>query len=122
MQIDDLIKEYFKNYYVIIYDPSQLAIILCDEFDGPANNSLSNGEIINIGSINRNSIILFWDKINEVTGVEYFHKENKGKIQSMFKEVISSEKTKTFFKLLINENIPVCFSISEIIEEFPTLG
>jgi len=121
MQIDEVIREYFKNYYVVIYDPHKLAIILCDEFDGPAKNSFSNGEIINIGSIDRNTVVLFWDKINDVTGVEYYHKENKEKIQSMFKDAIGNEKTKSFFKLLVKENIPVCLNISEIIEEFPTL-
>lgn len=121
MEIDKLILDYVKNYYVVIYDPHKLAIIFCDEFDGPAKNQFSNGEIINIGSVEKNTVVVFWGKINEITGISFYQKDLQGKLHKMFKEIIKNEKTKDFFKILIKENIPVCLNISEIIEEFPNL-
>lgn len=122
MQINDLIRHYVKNYFVVVYDPHKLAIIFCDEFDGVAKNEFSDAEIINIGSIERNTIVLFWGKIREMLGVEYYEKNHYQHTSNFFKELVKDQITKEFFKLLIKENIPVCLNISEILTEFPSLN
>lgn len=121
MQIDELIKHYVKNYFVVIYDPHKLAIIFCDEFDGVAKNEFSNAEIINIGSVEKNTIVLFWGKIKDMLGVDYYQKDHYQQTSILFKNIIKDQKTKEFFRILIKENIPVCLNISEILEEFPLL-
>ena len=122
MQIDELIKYYVKNYFVVVYDPQKLAIIFCDEFDGVAKNEFSNAEIINIGSFERNTIVLFWGKIKDMMGIDYYQKDHYEQTSIFFKSLIKEQKTKEFFKILIKENIPVCLNITEILEEFPLLN
>lgn len=121
MIISDIIKNYVKNYFVVVYDPRKLAIIFCDEFDGVAKNEFSSAEIINIGSFERNTIVLFWGKIKDMTGLNYYQKEHYLETTKFFKELIKDPKVKDLFKILISENTPVCLNISEIIEEFPLL-
>lgn len=121
MKILDIIIEYVKNFYVIIYDPRTYAIIFCDEFDGPNSNNFSDAEIINIGSIERNTIVVYWGKIKDITGIEFYQKDLNHHIKQLFRETIKSEKTKSFLKILINENLPVSFHLSEMPEEFPNI-
>ena len=122
MDRKDLIKYYVKNYFVVVYDPQKLAIIFCDEFDGVAKNEFSTAEIINIGSFERNTIVLFWGKISEMTGIGYYEKVYYNDTSNFFKQLIKDPKTKEFFKILIKENIPVCLNITEILDEFPLLN
>lgn len=121
MHINNLIKHYVKNYFVIVYDPVKLAIVFCDEFDGVAKNEFSNAEIINIGSFEKNTVVLFWGKIKDMTGIDYYQKDHYEKTSIFFKSLIKDPVTKDFFKLLIQEKIPVSLNISEIISEFPAL-
>lgn len=122
MQVNGLIKNYVKNYFVVVYDPHKMAIIFCDEFDGVAKNEFSNAEIINIGSFERNTVVLFWGKIKEMTGLDFYQKDHYRETVTFFKEIIKDKKVKDFFNVLISENIPVCLNISEIIEQFPLLN
>jgi hypothetical protein len=116
MAISDAIKTYVKEYYEISYDPKQKQIILHDEFE-----TYGSRNYIDIGRVGRIKITLCWGKIEEVTGIQYHHKEFQSELSKLFFEIINEKKTKDFFKLLMQENIPVNFTLNEMIEEFPIL-
>lgn len=116
MSIKNAIKEYVKNFYEISYDPKQKQIILHDEFEG-----YSKRNYIDIGRVGRNKITLCWGKIEEVTGIQYHHKEFQSELSNLFFTIITEKKSKDLFKLLVEENIPVNLRINEVLDEFPIL-
>ena len=70
MPISDAIKTYVKDFYDISYDPKQKQIMLHD-----CNESYGNRNYIDVGRVGRVKITLVWGKIEEITGVQYHHKE-----------------------------------------------
>jgi hypothetical protein len=116
MPISDAIKTYVKEFYDISYDPKQKQIMLHD-----CNETYGNRNYIDIGRVGRVKITLVWGKIEEITGVQYHHKEFQSELSRFFVNLITEKKSKYFFKLLMQENIPVNFTLNEMIEEFPIL-
>jgi hypothetical protein len=117
MSIRNAIKNYVKEYYEISYDPKQKQIILHDEFEWSRQ---VKGQI-DIGRVGRIKITLVWDKIEEVTGIQYHHKEFQSELSKLFFDIINEKKSKEFFNLLLVENIPVNLEFKDVIDEFPLL-
>jgi hypothetical protein len=111
-----VIKTYVKDFYDISYDPKQKQIMLHD-----CNESYGNRNYIDLGRVGRVKITLVWGKIQEITGVQYHHKEYQSELSKFFFNLITEKKSKDFFKLLLQENIPVNFTLNEMVEEFPVL-
>ena len=102
MSIKNAVKKYVKEFYEISYDPKHKQIILHDEFE-----TYSNRNYIDIGRVSRIKITLCWGKIEEVTGIQYHHKEFQSDLSNLFFTIITEKKSKELFKLLVEENIPV---------------
>ena len=117
MSVRNAIKNYVKEYYEIAYSPRDKQIILHDEFE-------TNGKrnYIDIGRVGRIKITLCWGKIEEVTGIQYHHKELQSELSKFFFDLITEKKSKEFFNLLLVENIPVNLEFKEVIDEFPLLN
>jgi hypothetical protein len=115
MSIKNAIKNYVREYYEISYSPKDKQIILHDEFESGKRN------YIDVGRVGRIKITLCWGKIEEVTGIQYHHKEFQSDLSKLFFEIITEKKSKEFFNLLLVENIPVNLEIKEVIDEFPLL-
>jgi hypothetical protein len=115
MSVKNAIKTYVKNYYEISYNPDEKQIFLHDEFES------NNNYVIDLGKYDRTKITLVWGKIEEITGMQYHHKELQNELSQLFFELIRDKKSKEFLKLLINENLNVNFKFSELLEEFPIL-
>jgi hypothetical protein len=115
MSLNNVIKTYIKEYYEIIYNPIEKQIILSDEFESNSNYT------IELGQHKKAKIILVWGKIEEVTGMQYHHKQLQSELSRFFIELIRNKKSKDFFKILVEENLSVNFKFSEVIDEFPLL-
>lgn len=96
MNITEAIKTYVKSYYCVTYQPKQKNLILHDEWDG----MYESGTIIPLGKLGEVNILLVWGKIEEITGVQYHHKEFQQDLSKLFLGLIREDKTKTFFKIL----------------------
>lgn len=118
MSIKNTVKNYVKEYYEISYDPKRKQIILHDEFEWSRQ---VKGQI-DIGRVGKVKITLVWDKIEEVTGIQYHHKEFQSELSNLFFTIITEKKSKELFKLLVEENIPVKLRIDEVLDEFPILN
>jgi hypothetical protein len=117
MSIKNTVKNYVKEFYEISYSPIRKQILIHDEFE---NNI--KGNYIDLGRVGRVKITLVWDKIEEVTGIQYHHKEFQSELSNLFFTIITEKKSKELFKLLVEENIPVKLRINEILDEFPILN
>ena len=117
MSISNVVKNYIKEYYTVSYNPRIKQIVLHDEFEF---STKIKGQI-DVGKVGRVKITLMWDKIEEVTGIQYQHKEYQSILSKLIFEIITNNKSKEFFKLLVEENIPVSLYMNEIIQEFPVL-
>lgn len=117
MPISDAIKTYVKEFYEVSYHPKQKQILLHD-----LPESQTSGNKIDIGRVGRVKITLIWGKIEEITGVQYHHKEFQSELSKFFVNLITEKKSKDFFKLMAEENIPVNFTLNEMIDEFPVLN
>lgn len=117
MSVRNAIKNYVKEYYEISYDPKKKQIILHDEIE---TNSKIN--YIDIDRVGRIKITLCWGKIEEITGIQYHHKEFQSELSKLFFDLITEKKAKEFFNLLLIENIPVNLKFKEVIDEFPLLN
>ena len=117
MPISDAIKTYIKEFYEVSYYPKKKQILL---HDLPESQTRSNK--IDIGRVGRVKITLMWGKIEEITGVQYHHKKYQSEMSKFFFGFITEKKSKDFFKLLVKENIPVNFTLNEMIEQFPVLN
>jgi len=117
MSISNVIKIYVKDFYEVSYNPKEKQILL---HDIPESQTRSNK--IDIGRVGRVKITLVWGKIEEITGVQYHHKEFQTELSKFFVELITEKKSKDFFRLMTEENIPVSFTLNEMIEEFPLLN
>lgn len=112
-----IIKSYVKDFYDISYDPKHKHIMLHD-----CNETYSKRNYIDIGRVGRVKITLVWGKIEEITGIQYHHKEFQSELSKFFVNLITEKKSKEFFKLLLDENIPVNLTLNEVIGEFPLLN
>ena len=117
MPISNAIKTYIKEFYEVSYYPKEKQILLHD-----LPESQKSGNKIDIGRVGRVKITLMWGKIEEITGVQYHHKEFQSELSKFFVNLITEKKSKEFFRLLLEENIPVNFTLNEIIDEFPVLN
>ena len=117
MSIKNAVKNYVKEFYEISYNPKHKQILIHDEFE---NNV--KGNYIDLGRVGKVKITLVWDKIEEVTGIQYHHKEFQSELSKFFVNLITEKKSKDFFKLMTEENIPVSFTLNEMIDEFPVLN
>lgn len=117
MSVSTVIKTYIKEFYEVSYYPKEKLILL---HDLPESQTRSNK--IDIGRVGRVKITLVWGKIEEITGVHYHHKEFQSELSKFFVELITEKKSKDFFRLITEENIPVSFTLNEMIEEFPLLN
>ena len=121
MCVKKIVKDYVREYYEISYDPIHKQIVIHDEFEFK-NFGIRNKNQIDIGRVGRVKITLVWDKILEVTGIQYHHKEFQTELSNLFFNLITEKKSKDFFKLLLEENIPVNLEFKEILSEFPILN
>ena len=117
MPISNAIKTYIKEFYEVSYYPKEKQILLHD-----LPESQKSGNKIDIGRVGRVKITLMWGKIEEITGVQYHHKEFQSELSKFFVNLITEKKSKEFFRLLLEENIPVNFTFNEMIDEFPVLN
>jgi hypothetical protein len=117
MSIRNVVKNYVKEFYEISYNPKENRIILHDEFEIQGKRNY-----IDIGRVDRVKITLCWGKIEEITGIQYHHKEFQSELSKLFFELITEKKSKEFFKLLMEENILVNLEFKEVINEFPLLN
>ena len=117
MPISNAIKTYIKEFYEVSYYPKEKQILL---HDFPESQTRSNK--IDIGRVGRVKITLVWGKIEEITGVQYHHKEFQTELSKFFVGLITEKKSKDFFRLITEENISVNFTLNEMIEEFPLLN
>ena len=49
-------------------------------------------------------------------------KDFQSELSKLFFDLITEKKSKEFFNLLLEENIPVNFDLKEILDEFPLLN
>jgi hypothetical protein len=117
MPISNAIKTYIKEFYEVSYYPKEKQIYFHD-----LPESQKSGNKIDIGRVGRVKITLMWGKIEEITGVQYHHKEFQSELSKFFVNLITEKKSKEFFRLLLEENIPVNFTLNEMIDEFPVLN
>ncbi len=117
MSIRSIIKTYVKNYYCVGYVPSIKEIMLVDELE----NS-HYGNQINLIKIKGIDVNLYWSKIQDVTGIEYYHKNFNSELSKFFLELVRDKKTKEFLQILIDDNQDTKIKIEDFIEEFPILN
>lgn len=116
MRVRGVIRDYVKEFYDISYNNKEKQILLHDEYE-----TFKTRSYIDIGRVGRVKITLVWGKIEEVTGIQYHHKEYQSELSRLFFEIITEKVSKEFFKLLLDENIPVRLSVKEVIDSFPIL-
>lgn len=117
MNVRNIIKKYVKNYYCVGYVPSIKEIMLVDELE----NS-HYGNRINLIKIKGIDVNLYWSKIQDITGIEYYHKNFNSDLSKFFLEIVRDKKTKDFLKLIIDDNQATKIKIVDFIEEFPILN
>jgi hypothetical protein len=117
MSIRNAVKSYVKEFYEITYNPKEKKIILHDELE-----TYGSRNYIDIGRVGRIKITLCWGKIEEVTGIQYHHKEFQSELSKLFFELVTEKKSKDFFNILLNENISVNLEFKELLNEFPLLN
>ena len=117
MSIGNAVKSYVREFYEVTYYPKKKQIILHDEIE-----SHNKKTFIDIGSIGGVKITLCWGKIEEVTGIQYHHKEFQTELNKLFFDLIMEKKAKDFFKLLLDEGIPVNLEFKDVINEFTLLN
>ena len=80
-----------------------------------------NPNVISLGKFKGCSVDLLWGNIREITGIEYHHKDYVSDLTALFSEIYHNKLTRDLFQTLIEGNVPVSFTLQEMIEYFPTL-
>lgn len=123
MSIVKPIKCYVRDFYKITYTQcynqhfnNESCILFHEE-----SEDLNNTNIIEIGTVFGVKVLLCWGTINGFTGIDFMHKDFNKDLTTFFRDVIKSDNTLDFLRILTYEMIPVSFYINEIIDEFPLL-
>lgn len=119
MGIDVVVKDFIKNYYLVTYLPRKKLILFEDCNEGTICEK--NPNVINLGKFKGCSVDLLWGNIREITGIEYHHKDYVSDLTALFSEIYHNKLTRDLFQTLIEGNVPVSFTLQEMIEYFPTL-
>ena len=118
MGIEKVVKDFVKEYYVINYNPRFGIITICDDNEGSLGVI---PESIFLGKFKGKNVMLGWGNIKEITGIEYHHKEYVSNLTALFSEVYRNKLTRDFFETLIEADVPVQFTLKEMINFFPTI-
>jgi hypothetical protein len=119
MSIKNVIKSFIKEFYVIKYEPKRNLIIISDTNEGVLGAEPNS---ILLGNFKSKNVFLIWGNIKEIVGVDYHHKDYISDFTELFSDVYKNKITREFFETLIEANVPVEFSIKEVIEYFPNLN
>ena len=119
MSVNNVIKIFVKEFYVVKYEPKKNIIVISDTNEGSLGGTPNT---IWLGKFKNKNVILAWGNIKEIVGVDYHHKDYVNDLTELFSNVYRNKITREFFETLIEANIPVEFSIKEVIEYFPNLN
>lgn len=112
------IKNFVKEFYVVKYEPRRNVIVISDTNEGILGGTPNT---IWLGKFKGKNVILAWGNIKEIVGVDYHHKDYVNDLTELFSNVYRNKITREFFETLIESNLPVEFSIKEVLEYFPNL-
>jgi len=118
MSLTPIIKNFVKEFYVVKYEPIRSIIIISDTNEGSLGGTPNT---IWLGKFKSKNVILAWGNIKEIVGVDYHHKDYVNDLTELFSNVYRNKITREFFETLIESNLPVEFSIKEVLEYFPNL-
>ena len=119
MAIDAVVKDFIKNYYLVTYLPKKKLILFEDCNEGTICEK--NPNVISLGRFKGCSVDLLWGNIREITGIEYHHKDYVSDLTALFSEIYHNKLTRDLFQTFIEGNVPVSFTLQELIDYFPTL-
>lgn len=119
MGIEKVVRDFVREYYVITYLPKKKVIVFEDDNEGMISESTPNR--IELGKFKGNTVNLMWGNIKEITGIEYHHKDYVSDLTALFSEIYRNKLTRDFFEVLMEGNVPVQFTLKEMINFFPTL-
>jgi len=112
------IKNFVKEFYVVKYEPRRNVIVISDTNEGVLCGVPNS---IWLGTFKGQNVFLVWGNIKEIIGVDYHHKDYVNDLTELFSNVYRNKITREFFETLIESNLPVEFSIKEVLEYFPNL-
>ena len=112
------IKNFVKEFYVVKYEPRRNVIVISDTNEGILGGTPNS---IWFGTFKGQNVFLVWGNIKEIVGVDYHHKDYITDFTELFSDVYRNKITREFFETLIESNLPVEFSIKEVLEYFPNL-
>lgn len=119
MAIDAVVKDFIKNYYLVTYLPKKKLILFEDDNEGRICDK--NPNVITLGKFKGHTVDLMWGNIREITGIEYHHKDYVSDLTALFSEIYHNKLTRDLFQTFIEGNLPVSFTLQEMIDYFPTL-
>jgi hypothetical protein len=119
MAIEKVIRDFVREYYVISYLPKKKMIVFEDDNEGMICESTPNK--IELGKFKGNTVYLMWGNIKEITGIEYHHKDYVSDLSTLFSDIYRNKLTRDFFEVLMEGNVPVQFTLKEMINYFPTV-
>ena len=119
MEIDAVVKDFIKNYYLVTYLPRKKLILFEDCNEGTICEK--NPNVISLGRFKGCSVDLLWGNIREITGIEYHHKDYVSDLTALFSEIYHNKLTRDLFQTLIEGNVTVSFTLQEMIDYFPTI-
>ena len=119
MGIDVVVRDFIKNYYMVTYLPRKKIILFEDGNEGTLCEK--NPNVIALGKFKGCSVDLIWGNIREITGIEYHHKDYVSDLTALFSEIYHNKLTRDLLQTLIEGNVPVSFTLQEMIDYFPTL-
>ena len=118
MSLTPIIKNFVKEFYVVKYEPRRNVIVISDTNEGILGGTPNS---IWLGTFKGQNVFLVWGNIKEIIGVDYHHKDYVSDFTELFSDVYRNKITREFFETLIEGNLPVEFSIKEVLEYFPNL-
>jgi hypothetical protein len=118
MNLTPIIKNFVKEFYVVKYEPRRNVIVISDTNEGVLGGVPNS---IFLGTFKSKQVFLVWGNIKEIIGIDYHHKDYVSDFTELFSDVYRNRITRDFFETLIEGNLPVEFSIKEVLEYFPNL-